>query len=47
MDGASPSMEGAWVETLSRRLHWSLGTKNKALNIVSPRAAVEDVGTAG
>lgn len=46
MDGASLSMEGPWVETLSRRLHWSLGTENKALNIVSPWAAVENVGTA-
>lgn len=46
MDGVSLSMEGAWVETLSRRLHWSLGTGNKALNIVSPRATVENVGTA-
>lgn len=46
MDGASLSMEDAWVETLSRLLHWSLGTENKALNIVSPRATVENVGMA-
>lgn len=46
MDVLSLNMQDIWVETLSRRLDWCVGTENKGLNVVSPRAVVENVGMA-